>query len=504
MRSLCLLFVSCVVASSAPAAPHDAAPQDAGPGPQDAAPQDAGPKDAAPQDAGPQDAAAPAASPPSESPAPVPQPRPSLSSPSSADDARAMEIDGSAPASAAAPIAADASPVASAPLSSPAPAAVAPSPGPQLEGPRDGRPDCRPGAAACLNNEHFALWPRVRLRAGYEFVQPDSQVLTVGQSDGFYLDQNRIGFDGVYKDDVRFRLIIDVVNLLPSRSPNDPVQPITAAVRDAWVAWMPSDWFYLSVGQQFVPGDIEGTTTISALPFTRRSAATSGVRPGHGFAVDGLSPPRQTSVVIGSTERARLGSVVLHYMFGLGNGNGQNVLGNDNKLPAAYARLGAGYVDGAGTDIRVGVGGRYNPRTVGTLPNLFQETDTVGFADVDVRVQGFQVTAQVIYKDVAFGALVPDFAGESGLGATAWLTMDRPLGLDLYGLRPAYRISYFDPSSSFADDQLLENTLAVRWDVPALGLPLALIVDGTLLTELGEGVRDLDNARLSALLQLDL
>jgi len=380
----------------------------------------------------------------------------------------------------------------------------APTAGPQLEGPRDGVPDCRVGAAACIANEHFALWPRLRLRAGYELVQPDGQVLTVGQNDGFFLDQNRIGVDGVFKDDLRFRFIIDVVSLLPARSPNDPVQPFSAAVRDAWVAWMPSDWFYLSAGQQFMPGDLEGTTTVAALPFTRRSVATSGVRAGHGFAVDGLSPARQPGLVLGSTDQARLGNVALQYTLGIGNGNGQNILGNDNKLPAAYARLGGGYVDDAGTEIRLGLGGRYNPRTVGTLPNLFSETETLAFVDLDVRIQGIQVAAQAIYKDVAFDTLVPDFAGESGLGATAWLTVDRPFGVDIFGLRPAYRFSYFDPSSSFADDQLIENTLAVRWDVPAEGLPLSLIVDGTLLTEFGEGVRDLDNARLSAILQLEL
>jgi hypothetical protein len=380
----------------------------------------------------------------------------------------------------------------------------APTAGPQLEGERDGRPDCRVGAAACIANEHFALWPRLRLRAGYDLVQPDSQVLTVGQNDGFFLDQNRIGVDGAYKDDVRFRLIIDVVTLLPSGSPNDPVQPFFAAVRDAWVAWMPSDWFYLSAGQQFVPADLEGTTTIAVLPFTSRSVATGGVRAGRGFAVEGLSPSRQPSIVMGSTENARFGNIALTYMLGVGNGNGQNILGNDNKLPAAYARLGAGYVDDGGIEVRVAAGGRYNPRTVGTLPNLFLETETVAFADLDVRVAGIQLAAQAIYKDVAFDTLAPDFAGESGFGGTAWLTVDRPLGLDLFGLRPAYRISYFDPSSSFGDDQLLENTLALRWDVPAEDLPLSLIVDGTLLTELGEGVRDLDNARLTAILQLEL
>ena len=91
---------------------------------------------------------------------------------------------------------------------------------------------------------------------------------------------------------------------------------------------------------------------------------------------------------------------------------------------------------------------------------------------------------------------------ETGVGATAWLTVDKPFGMDILGLRPAYRISYFDPSSSFADDTLLENTLAIRWDTPMQGL--AVIVDATVLTEWGDGVRDLDNARATAIVQLEL
>jgi len=144
---------------------------------------------------------------------------------------------------------------------------------------------------------------------------------------------------------------------------------------------------------------------------------------------------------------------------------------------------------------------------VGTLPNLFQETESLGFVDLDVKIQGVQLAAQAMYKDVAFNSLVPNpgaEGAESGLGATAWLTVDEPFGVDLFGLRPGYRISYFDPSSSFADDQLLENTLGLRWDLPVDGMPLSLIVDGTILTELGEGVRDLDNARATAILQLEL
>jgi hypothetical protein len=441
-----------------------------------------------------QDAAAPEA---------VPTPAPAPEAPATEPVAPTTVPDAPAPVTAP-----DTTPSTPVPAPSAAPAKVAarsPTAGPQLEGPRDGRPDCRVGAAVCLANDNFALWPRLRLRNGVEFVQADSQVLTVGQNDGFYLDQNRIGLDGAFKDDLRFRMIIDVVSLLPGSAPNDPVQPFSAAVRDAWVAWMPSDWFFVSGGQQFMPADLEGTTTIAALPFTRRSVATSGVRPGHGFAVDGLSPSRQPGIVLGSTEKARLGNIALQYLVGVGNGNGQNTLGNDNKLPATYGRFGAGYVGDDGLELRVGVGGRYNPRTVGTLPNLFLETESVGFVDLELKVAGIELAAQGIYKDVAFDSLTPTIGAdgaETGLGATAWLTVDKPLGIDIFGLRPAYRISYFDPSSSFADDAVLENTLALRWDTPLQGL--SLIVDATLLTEIGEGVRDLDNARGTALLQLEL
>jgi hypothetical protein len=378
----------------------------------------------------------------------------------------------------------------------------APTAGPQIEGPRDGVPDCRANAAVCWRSDHFAIWPRLRLRNGFEFVQPDAELLTVGQNDGFLLDQNRIGFDGVFRDDVRFRLILDVVSALPGAAPNDPVQNIGATVRDAWVAWLPSDWFYVAAGQQFMPSDLEGSTTISTLPFARRSVATSGVRPGHGLAVAGLSPSRQMGLVVGSTD-ARIGSFAVEYAAAVSNGNGQNVLGNDNKLPAAYARVGAGWVDDD-VEVRLGLGGRYNPRTVGTLPNLFTETDAVGFADLSARAFGVVVAAQAIARSTTFDTVLPDGSpGDTGLGATAWLQLDRPFGLDLYGVKPAYRFSWYDPSSVFPDDQLLENTVGIRWDPPVPDLPLALFVDGTLLTEFGEGVRDLDNARLTALVQFD-
>ena len=375
-----------------------------------------------------------------------------------------------------------------------------------MEGERDGKADCAASAAACLNNGTFALWPRLRLRNGYEFVQSDSQLLTVGNNDGFFMDQNRLGLDGAFKDDLRFRLIVDVVSFLPGSAPNDPVRNVTAAVRDAWVAWLPSDWLFVSVGQQFMPSDLEGSASTATLPFSHRSVASGGVAPGHGFAVGGLSPSRQAGLVLGSTEKARVGAIALQYMLAVSNGNGQNIVGNDNKLPAAYGRFGVGFVpDDGDIEARIGLGGRFNPRTEGTLPNLFNETESVGFVDLQVKAFGISLVGVVQARQTSFDTIFPDGSEpDTGLGATGWIYIEEPFGISMMGIKPAYRFSYYDPSSSFADDGLLENSLGVRWDVPVEGLPLSLFVDGTLLTEFGDGVRDLDNARVTALLQLEL
>jgi hypothetical protein len=338
--------------------------------------------------------------------------------------------------------------------------------GARIEGARDGRPDCRANAAFCIQNELFAFWPRARLRTGYSIVQPDSQLAFVGRNDGFFLDQNRFGFDAAYKDWMRFRLIVDVVTILPGAPANQPVNPVLAAVRDAWVSFLPSPFLTITVGQQFMPADLEGSTTIATLPFAGRSVAASGVAAGQGYAVTGLSPARQTGVVVASEEALIADDVAISYAAGVSNGNGQNILGNDNKLPAAYLRFG---VD-VGESFAAHVGGRYNPRTVGTAPNLFDETDALGFADIQANVGGFEFAASAMARATSYATLVPvgggDLATDIALGGTAWLAVRDPFGADFFGLVPAVRASYYDPSSQFADDQLLETTVAVRYDAP--------------------------------------
>jgi Phosphate-selective porin O and P len=334
-------------------------------------------------------------------------------------------------------------------------------------------------------------------------VQPRLRVL-VGRNDGFFLDQARVGFDAAYRDDLRFRAIIDVNSFLPGGAANQTVQAVLGAARDVWVSYLPNDWLSITAGQQFMPSDIEGSTTLSALPFIGRSVLSSGVRAGQGYATAGLSPSRQLGLVVQGTEGANLGSLSLEYALGIGNGNGQNISGNDNKLPAGYLRLGAGYEDVA----RVAIGGRFNPRTAGSAPDLFDETDVLGFADVNINVVGIEFAAVGQVKQTNFATLVPDpespFGAELGWGATAWVALREPMGVSLAGIVPAYRFSVYDPSSRFPDDQVLENTLAAMWAVPFEHVSLSVVAEVALLTEFGTATRDLDNLRAGALVQLDL
>lgn len=399
-----------------------------------------------------------------------------------------------------------------APTSDPDPGVTAGEEGaaPPVDAPIDGEGAALcPPDVPCVEAADFAFWPSLRLRVGYELVQPDADVLFVGHNDGFFLDQARAGFETTYKGRFYARLVLELASVAPGVAKNEPVRPLLGAARDAYLAWVPSDYFFVSLGQQFMPFDYEGQLTRAALNFTSRSIATNGVRAGRGFELEGLSPDRQLGAVLGA-KKAPLGPVNLDYRFAVSNGNDRNQLGNDNKLPAVVARLGASFGDYVG----IGVAGLLNPRTTGRLPNQFTETHAALAGDFRLDVFGIDVLAQAIYRRVSFDDAFLDpgdpNAADQAFGATAWIVLDEPFGLPMFGFKPGYRFSYYDPSFSDPHDQLMENTLSIRYDPPT-PLRVAFILEGTLLTEhaeLDEGLREspryLDNNRVVALVQFEL
>ena len=362
---------------------------------------------------------------------------------------------------------------------------------------------CPPGTP-CLQAGELAIWPKLRLRTGYQYQQPDPDVLFIGQNDGFYLDQVRFGFGGGYKNQFFVRTVIDAVSMLPGGDLNDPVQPLIVSIVDAYLQYAPSQYFQLWLGQTFMPADREGTTSRSEMVFANRSVATDGVAAGRGYEVEGLSPSREMGLVLGAKD-ARVGPLSLDYRAAISNGNGPKTYGNDNKTPAGYFRLGAGY-EGY---FQVGLGGHYNPRTVGDVPNLYNELDSTMFGDMYLDAFGLQVLAQGIFRQTTFDSVFPEVQDSNrstmGLGFTSSIVLDKPFGVSTFGLKPGYRFSYYDPTSSFYDDQLMEHALALRYDPETYDLPIALILDFTSLIEMNEtGFRQFDNNRFTAIVQFNL
>ena len=65
-----------------------------------------------------------------------------------------------------------------------------------------------------MANERVAVWPKAVVRAGYEFVQADPNVLFVGHNDGFFLEQARVGLGRGIPDAV-VQKNGDIVRLAP-------------------------------------------------------------------------------------------------------------------------------------------------------------------------------------------------------------------------------------------------------------------------------------------------
>jgi hypothetical protein len=360
----------------------------------------------------------------------------------------------------------------------------------------------------CVQAAGFAVWPHSRLRAGFEYVMADQEQLLVGHNDGFFLDQVRLGVNATWERRFLLRLTVELASVLPGGKSNDPLQPTITAARDAYLMWTPSDYVQVTVGQTYMPFDVEGMTSRTELFFTGRSVATGGIRAGRGYEVDGLAPDRQIGIVVGAPA-APVGPVALDYRLAISNGNDANHLGNDNKLPAAWARVGAGLKEW----VSGGLAASWNPRTVGEVPNLFSETHLSFAGDLRLDVFGIDVLAQGIFRRVSFDTAFADdadpAAADHSVGVTSWIVLDEPFGLPMFGFKPGYRFSYYDPYFSDPDDGLMEHTFGVRYDPPT-PVPFAVMLDATLLFEDAElaenpdSARYLDNHRIVALVQFDL
>lgn len=344
-----------------------------------------------------------------------------------------------------------------------------------------------PADVASFCSGQLCLQPKVRLRLRYDAIEQDPSVDFIGRNNGFGLSSGRLGLAGQYRDWLNFELLMDG-GFVEQTDRNLVAGSTFAALKDAWVELKPWDFIQVRAGQFKTPFDEESMRSTSDLRFVDRSVGNRGIRSGEGYQTLGLSPPRNLGVMAGA-EDFTLGPLGMQYLVAVVNGNGENQAFNDNSVPAVYGRLALSAFDA----VSLGVGGTYNPRTVGALPNLYDEVDAGFTVDAHAAMFGAFADASFIWMNTQFPTTgAPDsqaMAATGEIGYRLW-----------FGLGAGYRFGWYDPTSVFANDSVMEHTIGVRYDLPRL--PLALVLDYTIALE--QPGRELNNNRLGALIQLNI
>ncbi|MEQ9500365.1 MAG: porin [Deltaproteobacteria bacterium] len=323
------------------------------------------------------------------------------------------------------------------------------------------------------------------LRAVTEFIENDPRSTFIGRNDGFKLINARLGvraskgnffsyvsFDAAAGERERF---------------NDPNVRFGMRLRDAYLAYDLSQYADVFAGRFKTPYDLASLKATGALTFIDRPVYSRGVLPGTGFEVEGMQQGRQLGVMVGKT---RIGlsedGFDIGYALALTNGNTGSLALNDNDRPALFGRVSGHYGDIA----TLNVGGFTDARTVGDLPDLFDEDVSGTEVSAHVHVFDFDLEAQLLFITTSFDGARPS-VNSLGLHAQWAYT--------IWGVTFAYRFAWYEPNTTDLDDadQRTEHTIGVAYGLE--GLPLTFILNGTVAGE--QQGRQVDNNRLALLAQ---
>ena len=337
------------------------------------------------------------------------------------------------------------------------------------------------------------------LRLGYDYTTKDERYDFVGRNNGFVLDSARVGLQGLNTEyRLLFRVSIEGAdNALTA--PNTPQGTLAVRLRDAFFRWDPLTFLGVQAGQFKAPWQAEELRNIPDLMFASRAVGVDGVLAGRGFATPGLQLDRQLGVMISPPEP--LGSKTFGAMYYLMvmNGAGANQFLDDNGRVGIVARGELSWqAKNAGATLGAGV--FRNDRTVGTLPNLYNEEDLGLTGDLDVKVFGAEIFGAVTRVRTAFPTVGTAERVQLAWHAQAAYRFD--IRNTLF-LAPGYRIATFNPwqsggSDGFDNFRLVYHTLGLR--AGHAKLPVQAWLNYT-ITEEQEG-RKLSNNRVELMSQV--
>ncbi len=337
------------------------------------------------------------------------------------------------------------------------------------------------------------------LRVGYENVQRDDRYTFVGANNGFILESARVGFEAIHRPyNLTFRISAEGASDVQTGL-NTPLGLLDFRLRDAFVRYDPWSFIGIALGQLKAPFAEEELRGTQDLLFASRAVGQEGVLVGRGFQQPGIALDRQLGLMISPQKAIKIaGDVHAAYYAMVMNGNGVNQMLDDNAKLGVVGRAELGY----GEYVRIGAGAYYNPRTVGTPPNYYEENDVGLAADVALKFRGFEALGQFAQVRTTF----PTVNSQAQTKLAFHLQAGYEIALPHIGITPAYRYAHYHPWSGTGNVNGQDYT-AFRLDYHTVGLrlrgeklPLSLWANYTFTVE--PDARKLANNRLEILAQV--
>ena len=325
------------------------------------------------------------------------------------------------------------------------------------------------------------------LRMEYIAVQDDPNVQFVGRDDGFELQNARVGVHGRYGDRLAATLAFD--GAIDERTQvNSPDGTLGFNIKDAYADATLAGQAVLRAGY-FLPWvDPEALVADTSLEFVDYPIESRGVRATEGWQTPGLPPGRSLGVALHLDPASMLGTPVavtgpaLGFEVAVQNGADEYAANNDNDEPTVSVSALLRWPH----DSWLMVAGRYNERTIGTLPFRQDETDYQATASARVALGPIAVGGGLVVEHTTF-----DTTGgpsQDAYGGHAQVLVRIPFTLPL---QLGYRFGVLDPSSLVTTDRVIEHTVGAVLAVPSYRVRLLV----QFVVPVEQPSRDLSNDR---------
>lgn len=343
------------------------------------------------------------------------------------------------------------------------------------------------------------------LRTAYTWIDNDPNLQAVGRNDGFNFADARLSFAGEMDNGLGFFFELNGATNIGADPDNAPAHKIGVRLSDAYALYRPFSFLEFNLGQFKAPFDREELISNSAMLFVNRSVGNRGVTPIEGRYADGLGITREMGLQARGhyyflAEDDKQTGPGVSYALAITNGQPENLTVNGNGKMAYYGRAAIHWGEA------INLGGAYfiNNNTFGIEPNRISQDLSGWTADLLINMYGASLFANVIQRQ----ATSPDLANSPTIQSFSYqvqVAYQEPF----FGLQPAYRLSYLDPTSDFdastgaglelfEQDALLYHTIGLNYN--ATGYPVRVMANYTFTGE--QEQRELDNDRFDILLQL--